>query len=77
MCQNNKQSLEILFGNLSHKYPTLAIWLAEEPKLMLEIINQVASEVVGEVYPDYYKIHDKIYIRVKDLPVEDKLRDLR
>jgi hypothetical protein len=39
MCQDNKQSLEILFGNLSYRYPTLAIWLAEEPKLMLDIIN--------------------------------------
>lgn len=77
MCQNNKQSLEIVFSNLSQKFPTLAIWLAEEPKLMLDIINHVASDVVSEVYPDYYKIHDKIFIRVKDLPVEDKLRDLR
>lgn len=77
MCQNNKQSLEIVFNNLSQKFPTLAIWLAEEPKLMLDIINHVASDVVSEVYPDYYKIHDKIFIRVKDLPVEDKLRDLR
>jgi DNA replication licensing factor MCM2 len=77
MCQNNKQSLEIVFNNLSQKFPTLAIWLAEEPKLMLDIINHVASDVVSEVYPDYNKIHDRIFIRVKDLPVEDKLRDLR
>ena len=58
MCQNNKQSLEIVFNHLSTKYPTLAIWLAEEPKLMLDIINQVAIDVVVEVYPDYHKIHD-------------------
>lgn len=31
MCGNNKQSLEVTFGHLSSKYPTLAIWLAEEP----------------------------------------------
>jgi DNA replication licensing factor MCM2 len=77
MCQNNKQSLEIIFSHLSLKFPTLAIWLAEEPKLMLDIINQVALDVVVEVYPDYHKIHDQIFVRVKDLPVEDKLRDLR
>lgn len=77
MCQNNKQSLEIIFNHLSTKYPTLAIWLAEEPKLMLDIINQVALDVVVEVYPDYHKIHSQIFVRVKDLPVEDKLRDLR
>jgi len=64
MCQNNKQSLEIIFNNLSTKFPTLAIWLAEEPKLMLDIINQVALDVVVEVYPDYHKIHDQIFVRV-------------
>jgi DNA replication licensing factor MCM2 len=43
----------------------------------LPVLNEVAFELVGEVYPDYYKIHNEVYIRVKDLPVEDKLRDLR
>ena len=65
------------FTHLSQKNPTLAIWLAEEPALMLPILNDVAIELVGEVYPDYYKIYDNIFVRVKDLPVEDKLRDLR
>lgn len=77
MCLNNKQSLEVTFNHLSGKFPTLAIWLAEEPSLILPILNVVAFELVGEVFPDYYKIHNEVYIRVKDLPVEDKLRDLR
>jgi len=53
MCMNNKQSLEITFTHLSSKNPTLAIWLAEEPALMLPIMNEVATELVDEVYPDY------------------------
>lgn len=77
MCQNNKQSLEVVFTHLSSKYPTLAIWLAEEPQLMLPILNEVALELVGEVYPDYKIFFPDIYVRVKELPVEDKLRDLR
>ena len=44
---------------------------------MLPILNVVAQELVSEVYPDYGKIHDQIFVRVRDLPVEDKLRDLR
>ena len=44
---------------------------------MLKILNSVAAEIVAEVYPDYYHIHSEIYVRIKDLPVEDKLRDLR
>ena len=44
---------------------------------MLPILNEVAADIVSEVYPDYYKIKDEIFVRIRDLPVEDKLRDLR
>jgi len=77
MCQNNRQSLEVVFTHLSSKYPTIAIWLAEEPALMFPILDEVALRLVTEVYPDYEKIHPKIFVRIRDLPVEDKLRDLR
>jgi len=69
--------LEIVFENLSRKQPTLAIWLAEEPALMLPILNEVAMDITSEVYPDYHRIHDQIFIRVRELPVLDTLRDLR
>lgn len=74
---NNKQTLEVVFTHLSSKNPTLAIWLAEEPALMLPIMNEVATELVDEVYPDYKQHFAKIFVRIKELPVEDKLRDLR
>jgi DNA replication licensing factor MCM2 len=77
MCQHNKQSIEVNFTHLSNKQPTLAIWLAEEPAIMLPILNEVANDTVLEVYPDYSNIHDQVFVRVRDLPVEDKLRDLR
>lgn len=77
MCGSNKQSLELTFINLSQKYPTLAIWLAEEPSLILPILNDVATDIALELYPEYSNIHKQIFIRVRDLPVEDKLRDLR
>jgi DNA replication licensing factor MCM2 len=77
MCGNNKQSLEITFNHLSAKYPTLAIWLAEEPELMLPIFNQVALDITLEIFPDYLNIHKEIFVRIRDLPVEDRLRDLR
>lgn len=57
MCSNNKQSLEITFQHLSFKYPFLAIWLAEEPSLMLPILNEVALEVTLELFSDYQLIH--------------------
>ena len=77
MCKNNKQSFEVNFTDLASKRPTLAIWLAEEPTHMLPILNTVASEIVQEIYPDYTDFHQEIYVRINDLPVEDKLRELR
>lgn len=77
MCQNNRQSIEVNFVHISNKQPSLAIWLAEEPASMLPVLNEVAADIVAEVYPDYCKIHSEIFVRIRDLPVEDKLRDLR
>lgn len=71
MCSNNKQSLEITFTHLSSRYPTIAIWLAEEPSLMLPILNEVSLEVTLELFPDYFMIHSTIFARIKELPVED------
>lgn len=77
MCQNNKQSFQIDFRDLSNKVPTLAIWLAEEPALIIPMFNVVALELVTEMYPDYPNTHSHIFVRIDNLPVEDKLRELR
>jgi DNA replication licensing factor MCM2 len=77
MCSNNKQSLEITYSHLSNKIPTLAIWVAECPSLTLPIFNEVAFELVTEVFPAYENIFKQVYVRIRDLPIEDNLRDLR
>lgn len=77
MCSNNEQSLEVSYLHLSHMTPVLAIWLADEPKEMLEIFNEVTQNVVVTMFPDYSSIHDEIFVRIADLPVSDSLRDLR
>jgi DNA replication licensing factor MCM2 len=51
--------------------------MAEEPSLMIPILNEVSLEVTLELFSEYYQIHSTIYARIRDLPVEDKLRDLR
>jgi len=61
---NNKQSLEINFTHLSSKNPTLAIWLAEEPALMLPNLSQVAMDLISEVYPDYNTIYKEVFVRI-------------
>lgn len=77
MCKDNKCSFELVFTELTQRYPSIALWLAEEPQKMLPILNQTVADLVTEIYPDYMNIHKEIFVRLRDLPVEDKLRDLR
>ena len=77
MCTNNKQSLEVTYSHISKKYPSLALWIATDPINIFTILNEVAMEVVKEIFPSYENIHKEIFVRIKDLPVEDKIRELR
>ena len=77
MCDLNKQGLEVTYSHLSEKAPTMALWIAEQPRLILPILDEVAFNIVSELYPQYVAIHNEVFVKIKDLPVEDKLRDLR
>lgn len=54
MCKDNRQSLIVDFTHLSSQCTTIAIWLAEEPTLVLPMLSAVAYEIVHEAYPNYY-----------------------
>lgn len=73
----NEQSLEVSYLHLSQAVPLLAVWLADVPKEMLQIMNEVAHEAVLATFPDYDAIHDEIYVRISQLPIADSLRELR
>ena len=77
MCAANGQSLPISYLHLSHHSPVLAIWLADVPKQMLELFDEVATQVVLARYGDYWQIHSEIHVRITQLPVSDSLRELR
>ncbi|XRB03866.1 DNA replication licensing factor MCM8 subunit [Pycnococcus provasolii] len=77
MCRANLASLEVSYMHLSHAEPVLSIWVADVPKKMLALFGEVAKEFVLSIFPRYDEIHDAIYVRVKDLPISDALRDIR
>ena len=58
MCSRNKASLLVSFAHLGEANAQLAIWLADYPKDMLEIFDEVLSDVVRSegYFPNYYKI---------------------
>lgn len=57
--------------------PTIAIWVAEEPAIMLPILNVVAHDITLELFPEYSNIHKNIFVRIGSLPVQDSIRELR
>jgi DNA replication licensing factor MCM2 len=77
MASENKQSLEVSFVHLSKGQDQLCILLANEPNEMFKIFNQVAYEVVLSKFKNYDNIHKEIFVRITDLPVSEKIRDLR
>lgn len=77
MCDHNKQSLEVSYMHLSIAQPTFGMWVADAPELMLEKLNETAMEVVKQLYPDYDEIHNEIFVRIVELPITDKLCEIR
>lgn len=77
MCSNNLATLEVSYMDLMTKEPTIAIWLADAPRDMLEVLNDAATKHVLRIFPSYREIQDEIHIRITDTPITDSLRVLR
>lgn len=73
----NKCSLEIDYKQFIYVHPNIAIWLADAPQSVLEVMEEVAKKVVFDLYPNYKNIHQKIYVRITNLPVYDQIRNIR
>jgi len=77
MCNDNKRSLEVVFQHLSQEQPVLGIWIADCPKDLLKIFDSEVMKIISYSYPHYSTIHKSVFVRIVDLPLSDKLRDLR
>lgn len=80
ICSENRQSLEIIYFHLSSEHPILAIWVADEPKDILNVLDEVATELAKSLFSMRYKNNEEkfsIKVRITNLPSCDNLRDLR
>ncbi|XP_021280056.1 DNA replication licensing factor MCM2 [Herrania umbratica] len=77
MVSANKCSLEIDYKQFIYVHPNIAIWLADAPQSVLEVMEDVAQRVVFDLHPNYKNIHQKIYVRITNLPVYDQIRNIR
>jgi DNA replication licensing factor MCM2 len=57
--------------------PELAIWLADAPQALLDVLKEEANAFVLRHHPNYKKIYDTIHLRITNLPLEDKIRNIR
>ena len=54
----------------------MAIWLQVQPKIILEVLHQVAKEAALLEFPEYENTYKDIFVRVEST-VEENIRDLR
>lgn len=66
MCVLNKQSVEVEYDDLVKFQQTVAIWVVEEPGVMLGYLNQVAFQVTLRLFPDYHRIHNEIFVKMRN-----------
>jgi DNA replication licensing factor MCM2 len=77
MCASNLASLQISYNHLMEAEPLLAVWLADAPWDMLQLLDKAATNHTLMLFPSYKEIKDYVHVRISDIPIMDSLRDLR
>lgn len=77
MCTNNRQSIEISYEHLKATNPTLSWWVAMEPLIIFPYLNMSAYKMALKNYPAFQKIHPEVFVKIKDIPINDDIRSLR
>merc|ERR1719266_371367 len=77
MCKANRSSFEVDYNILASECQTLAYFLPEAPREVLEIFDEAAKQVVLNIYPQYERITADIKVRISELPLVEELRSLR
>ena len=77
MCLKNRSSFEVDYNILASECQTLAYFLPEAPREVLEIFDEAAKKVVLSIYPNYERIAADIKVRISELPLVEELRSLR
>ncbi|BBN03861.1 DNA replication licensing factor MCM2 [Marchantia polymorpha subsp. ruderalis] len=77
MVSANSSSLELDYEQWIHTYPMLAVWLADAPEAMLEIMEEETVKFVMKHHQKYSMLHERIHLRVGKLPIEDQIRNIR
>lgn len=76
MCVGQQQSLLVDLKHLGIVEMDIALWLQCQPKIVMELLNEVAKEYVLKEFPEYGNIHEDVFVRL-EASIEENIRDLR
>lgn len=77
MCASNLSTLQVSFPHLMEAEPVLAVWVADAPGDMFDVLNEAATRHTLMLFPHYNAIKTEIHVRISHVPIMDSLRDLR
>nr|XP_032522476.1 DNA replication licensing factor Mcm2 [Danaus plexippus plexippus] len=77
MCEHNQASFHVEFDVLARREQVLAYFLPEAPFQMLQIFDEVAKDIVLQIFPSYERVTSEVHVRIADLPLIEELRTFR
>lgn len=77
MCENNESSLVVDYPMLAQAKNDLAYLLPEAPFEVLSIFDEVAKDLVMEMFPNYSRVTKEIRVRIAELPLIEDIRTFR
>ena len=78
ICSHNRNSLVVSYLHLGNRSPTLAIWLADCPAVVLNNFNLSARTIAEELlHADGWVVPaEHIFVRIDGLPIRDVVADV-
>ena len=76
-CAGNQQSLYVSYLHISQAYLDLAMLVPDCPAAVLPLFHKAARDAVLADFPEYHGIHEEVFVRITELPIEDSIRELR
>ncbi len=77
MCEDNAQSYELLFSDLSVSLPEVSMLLIEYPEKVIKLFSEEIASIVNILFPGYNSLHSVIAVRIRDFPLTESIRHLR
>jgi DNA replication licensing factor MCM2 len=77
MCADNLMSLDVSYFHVSITVPPLARFIVEHPDLILPLLHTELLAVAATLSPGYDSIQREVFVRIYNMPLRDKIRDLR